>query len=362
MKAQRIFLLGGGHTHVLLLKNHVSKLSTHKLTLVSSHAKLAYTGMLPGFIAGHYKEEDMMIDLSRLCERGGVEFMIAKVIGVNEEVIQLSTGEVSYDVASLNMGIKSALPENSDQSHSLPLKETSYFMFQWRRIYPRLKPGSRLAVVGGGAAGVEIALALAWRLPFVSVVLIAGSSFLSGYAANLLNRARTALDHIGVELKEDLWATGFSQGTLYTQQVTAPQKKCELAADYVFWCVHGKPAVSLHNSPFTCDERGFVRVNSYFQSVSHPRIFAVGDIAGWPGLEKSGVYAVRQAPFLAENLSRWAGNRPLIAYQPQKDFLKLLSLGEKKALGQRGKFQCAGTWVWYWKRYLDRKFVKLLTS
>lgn len=361
MRPQRILLLGGGHTHALVLK----KLLHHKhaITLISATETLPYTGMIPGYIAGHYTEREIMIDLAGLCRRAGVEFIVTDITGINEDFIRTRAGRIPYHLASLNLGIASATPAGIDDDRSLPLKAAKDFMDGWQRIYPRFKPHTKLAVVGGGAAGLEVALALAWRLRSLParLVLIAGGSFLAGYARKLVARARFALNKAGIELREDLWVTGFAERMIYARSSRTSTDQYELPADYVFWCVHGAPAAWLRNSALACDDKGFVRVNDCLQSISHPHIFAAGDIAAL-NLEKAGVFAVRQAPYLTRNLMRFAADKPLLPYQPQKEFLTLLSLGTKVALGQRGRFHCAGTWVWYWKNYLDRRFIKMLNG
>jgi selenide,water dikinase len=93
--------------------------------------------------------------------------------------------------------------------------------------------------------------------------------------------------------------------------------------------------------------------------VDQPEIFAAGDVASLlpEALPKSGVVAVRQGPVLARNLRAAAEGRPLEAYVPQRHWLVLVSLGDRRALGTRNGLVFGGRWVWWWKDRLDRSFM-----
>lgn len=359
MSKKRIVLVGGGHTHTLVLRNLKAPLP-HPITLVSESRSLFYTGMLPGFIAGHYGMEDISISLPRLCERVGADFVLATAKAINDDTVITDKGPLPFDIASLNLGVSSSLPAATQQEHSLPLKPVTDFVARWQELLRR-KEKMRLVVVGGGAGGLEVALALAWRLKGCRISLIAADNLLPGYAAKLVRLAKQRLGQLEVQLRERSWVRSWWNNSLVIRSAESTEEA--IKADYVFWTTHGIPPKWLKDCALSLDARGFVRVNHSLQSLSHPNVFAVGDLACMTGhsLAKAGVFAVRQAPCLGHNLLAMAQGQKLTGYDPQKEFLALLSLGNKSALGQRGRFCFAGAWVWYWKNYLDRSFVNRLT-
>ena len=357
MTKKKIVLLGGGHTHALVLR--ALKPCAHHITLVSESQALLYTGMLPGFIAGHYGIEDISISLPRLCQKVGVEFFLARVEAINDDSIITDRGALGFDIASLNLGVSSSLPANTQTEDSLPLKPVTEFISKWESLLEH-KGRMHLAVVGGGAASLEVALALAWRRKDCQLSLITADNLLPGYAERLVKLARQKLSDANVQLREQSWVMAWQDKSLLIR--SADSTETRVAADYVFWATNGVPPHWLKESPLQLDEDGFVKVNDHLQSLSHPNIFAAGDIASLMGhnLPKAGVFAVRQAPCLGHNLLAMAEEKKLNSYHPQQEFLTLLSLGNKAALGQRGSLSFTGYWVWYWKNYLDRSFVRRL--
>ena len=352
-----LVLIGGGHSHALALRMLAMKpLPGVRITLVSPDALSAYSGMLPGLIAGHYRLTDTHVDLYRLCIATGTRFIRAAVTRIcsAERRLTLEDGStLEYDWLSLDVGATPDLqPVGGDHPDIVPVKPVASFHQRWQQWRDKDSP---LAVVGAGAGGTEMVLAIAehQRREGLSapLSLISGGILLPGYPEPVRRRMRSYLDDYGIRVREHTRVEKHHD-RLYAND--AP-----LDASRVLWCtgVRGTPVIA--NSDLECDDQGFVQVHATLQSRSDPRVFAAGDCAAFPdSLPKAGVYAVRQAKVLAHNLSAAIARQPLQHYRPQKHFLSLLSAGGKQAVASRGgALFASGGWVWRWKDRIDRAFM-----
>ncbi|EKF75585.1 hypothetical protein A11A3_01902 [Alcanivorax hongdengensis A-11-3] len=357
-----LLLVGGGHSHALILRMLAMKpIAGVRLTLISPDSLTAYSGMLPGLVAGHYSLEDTHIDLRRLCQTCGCRFVRASVTALDptRHRVTLDDGTtLDYDWMSLDVG---AIPDapHGGPSSLIPVKPVASFYQRWQQLLKDMsaRPGpSRLAVVGGGAGGTEMVLAMATALAHrqqeAQLSLYTGAGLLPGYPARARRHMAAHLQRHRVSLHEGVRVTTDEQGQLRADGQPVP-------TDFVLWCtgVRGLPWLAASGLP--CDERGFLRVHDTLQSVGDEHIFAAGDCAAFPApLPKAGVFAVRQAATLAANLRAAIGGRPLRRYRPQRRFLSLLSAGDKVAVASRGTALVAnGGWVWRWKDRIDRAFM-----
>ena len=323
---KRVLLAGGGHAHAWVLRAGVQG----EATLVTPYAYHVYSGMLPGFIAGHYKLEEIRIDIAALAARAGVKLVLGRVASLDagRRVARLEEGaEIEYDTASLDVGSDSGAP-----APALPAKPFEPFMEQWLELKDRVRT---IAVVGGGAAGVEMAMAVAHRTN-ARVTLFSDRPM---FRPGLARRVARQLARNGVELRT---------GVAFTDGVRD-------GYDLVIWTAGAAPLPWLRDSGLAVDERGFVLVDEQLRSVSHPEVFAAGDCATLRDAAhpKSGVFAVRHAPVLAANLDG-ADRR----YVPQRRALALISCGERYAIADWNGLSVEGAWVWRWKDRIDRRWVE----
>jgi NADH dehydrogenase FAD-containing subunit len=296
------------------------------VTLVTPYPHHTYSGMLPGFVAGHYKLEDIRIDVAALAARAGVRLVLGRLAALDaaNRRVRLEDGaELGYDIASLDVGSDSAAP-----AHALAAKPFEPFMEQWLEAKDRV---GKVAVVGGGAAGVETAMAAAHR----TNARVALYSDRPMFRPGLARRIARQLARNGVELRKAAYAGE--------------------AFDLVIWTAGAAALPWLRTSGLAVDERGFVLVDDTLHSVSHPEVFAAGDCATLRDAAhpKSGVYAVRHAPVLAANLGG-AQRR----YVPQRRALALISCGERYAIADWNGLSVEGAWVWRWKDRIDRRWVE----
>lgn len=357
-----LVLVGGGHSHALALRMLAMKpVPGVRITLVSPDVLSAYSGMLPGLIAGHYTLTDTHVDLYRLCIATGTRFICAAVTQIcsAERRLTLDDGStLEYDWLSLDLGATPDLqPVGGGHPDIVPVKPVASFHQRWQQWRDDDSP---LAVVGAGAGGTEMALAIAEHQRQTgrhgALSLISGGVLLPGYPEPVRRRMQRYLDDYGIQLREHTRVEK-RDDTLYAND--AP-----LEATRVLWCTGVRGTRVIADSDLDCDEKGFVRVQTTLQSRSDNRVFAAGDCAAFPdSLPKAGVYAVRQARVLADNLSAAIAGQPLQAYRPQKHFLSILSAGGKQAVASRGGIlSAAGHWVWRWKDRIDRAFMDKFDS
>jgi len=376
-----LVLAGGGHSHVAVVRSmRMRPMAGLRVTLVSRGYDTPYSGMLPGVVAGVYSRDEAHIDLVRLCRHCGVRFIMAEVSGIDADSNQLLLAgrpPLAYDVLSLNTGSTPAPVEiSADCEHAVIFtKPIDGFLGKWERLRMRArKTGARLhiAVVGAGAAGVELALAIECRLSSEGVrremltieILTAGREILESHPAGVRDRLARCLAERGIVVRAGARVRRVSAVNGHVGMVDPVALDVDgerpILADAVIWATQASPARWIGESALKTDADGFVSVNEYLQSVSHPNVFAAGDIASSVShpRPKAGVFAVRQGMPLARNLRRCLASRPLQRFVPQRRFLTLIGTSDGKAVASRGWWSARGRWVWRWKDRIDRRFMR----
>lgn len=360
-----LVLVGGGHSHALALRMLAMKpVAGLRITLISPQSRTPYSGMLPGLIAGHYTFSQTHIDLVRLCQWAGARFVRSRVTGLDSTARSLHLDgrpAIAYDVVSLDIGSQPELDSvPGAREFSVPVKPVSRFWDRWQAVSQAIgasSSGAAISLVGGGAGSVELALAMAHQLASTGVSIdlwCGGSQILSGYNHRARQRVMAALQRHGVAVHCNARVVRVDSKALHLQGGESA------AYDQLFWCTGASAAAWVAASGLLVDERGFLAVGDTLQSLQEPRVFAAGDIATQVNhpRPKAGVYAVRQAPTLAANLRAFVLDKPLRTYRPQKKFLSLISLGDKKAVADKGVFSAGGAWVWRWKNRIDTAFMR----
>ncbi|MFK7829734.1 MAG: selenide, water dikinase SelD [Congregibacter sp.] len=358
-----LVLVGGGHAHALVLRQLAMQApATLRVTLISPDPFTPYSGMLPGLIAGHYTFEQAHIDLARLCQWAGVRFYADTVVSLDPERRRLQCrerGELTYDYLSIDIGSQPEIDSvPGAREHAVPVKPVAGLWARWEKLSTRdSPPGQRIAVVGGGAGSVEIALAVAFRLaqrqPQIALYC-GGERILPGYSSAVRRRVDAAFAELGVDVHCGHRVVRVEAETLHFASSDST------GFDSLVWCTGAAAAPWIVSSGLSTDERGFMRVEDTLQSSSHPDIFGAGDIAAQHGhlRPKAGVYAVRQAPVLAHNLMAIVAKEALRVHLPQTRFLSMLALGPRRAVAQRNGLSVAGNWVWRWKDHIDQTFMR----
>jgi selenide,water dikinase len=373
----RVLLIGGGHSHVAVLKQFgLRPVADVELTLVSRGTHTPYSGMLPGLVAGHYGFEDAHIDLRRLARFARARAVFDEAVGLDPLArrVRCAGGETrSYDLVSIDIGSTPNTSVPGADEHAIAVKPIDRFLDRWNALRVRMRDDRsprRIAVVGGGAGGVELVLSVQFALQemlrrhgrrvdrlefhlFTSdgVILAAHNRRVQAIFERIMRER-------GVRVHLDSTIVAVESG------VVRDRRGRTYRADEVLWTTEARAASWIGESGLEVDGDGFVRVAATLESVSHPGVFAAGDVASLVGhrLPKSGVYAVRQGEILAPNLRRAAEGKPLRRYRPQRHALSLVSTGDKYAVASRGPLSIAGRWVWRWKDAIDRAFVRKYTE
>ena len=368
-----IVLIGGGHSHVGVLKSFGMKpIPGVRLTLICTDSHTPYSGMLPGYIAGHYDYDEVHIDLSRLAQFANARLYRDEAIGidrVNRKVLCRNRPPVPFDCLSINIGSTPQVKNVEGAAQfAVPVKPIYQFNQRWMALLDRVRKHvgkTTIAVVGAGAGGVELTLAMQHRLRSelsklgrnpddLSFHLFhADQKILPTHNASVRSSFERVLRDRGVVMHTGSAVNQVSQRGLRTASGE------QLDADEIMWVTWAGGAPWLKQTGLSLDDSGFIKVNDNLQTLDDPLIYAAGDIASMVNypLEKAGVFAVRQGKPLTENLRRTMLGEPLKAYRPQRSWLALISTGDKYAIASRGGLHFKGAWVWRWKDEIDRKFM-----
>ena len=371
MNHSDLVLIGGGHTHVLLLRSLAMRpIPGVRVTLVSEKTLTPYSGMLPGFVAGHYSLAQTSIDLNRLCRRAGARWIKATVTAVEPEerqVLLADQASLGFDQLSIDIGSTPDLSVKGAREFATGVKPIAGFQQRWSALLEQSVSDSNAecstvsgawGVIGAGAGGVELVLAMAHSMrhcPDLRFhIIYRGARVLPGYPAAVAAIVERRLRDYGVTQHPNFSVTEVTAHSV----VCTTGKQVDLTES--IWCTGARGAAWPASSGLATTEKGFISVNRCLQSTSHPSIFAAGDIAEMldDPRPKAGVYAVRQAPPLAENLRRAFAGQPLRAVKLQTRFLSLLSLGDREAVASRNGLVAKGRWVWRWKDAIDQKFMR----
>ena len=367
---KHLVLLGAGHAHVHVLEALATRRPANvRITLVAPQHSQLYSGMVPGFVAGHYTLDQCVIPLAGLLARCNARFVAGSAASINADAntLTLSNGQpIAYDLLSLNTGavmdrekIEATMP--GARANALFVRPIEAFGKLWQQVVAMaLQRPIHLAVVGAGAAGLELAMAAAHALgqPHNAcgsrVTLVTGGAQPGqSYPSSVQRRIRTALKRLHITVLPD-GCVGVNPGEVVLGSGAT------LACDMPLLAIGAQAPGWLTGSGLELDAQGFVQVNSFQQSTSHAQVFAAGDVASRTDAphSRSGVYAVHAGPPLLRNLLLVLAAQPLTAYAPPARTLNLLSCGGHYAIASWGPLSAEGAWVWRLKDRIDHRFVR----
>ena len=367
---QDLVLVGGGHAHVHVLKRFGMRPEPGvRVTLIARDVETPYSGMLPGYVAGHYPLDECHIDLMRLARFAGARLIHDEAIGLDRdrrEVLCRAHPPIRYDVVSLDIGITPRRDTATGRRRACrrgeadrPLRRALGEIARTRKNRAGNHATLRLAVVGGGAGGVELALAARHRLAGMlaappAVTLVTREALLPSHNPRVRAKFARILAERGIAVVAGNPVARVEPGALILADDAV------LPFDEALWVTEAAAAPWLAETGLALDADGFIETDEYLRSPRDPAAFAAGDIAAMRGQprDKSGVYAVRAGPPLAENLRRALAGRALCRAIPQRRALALIGTGDGRAVASRGAFAAEGASLWRLKQWIDRRWMR----
>lgn len=363
--AREVVLVGGGHAHVLLLRRWgMNPVPGARLTVINPGPTAPYTGMLPGFVAGHYEREALEIDLVRLARFADARLILGHARGIDRtkrRILIEGRPGVAYDIASIDVGITSEMPDLPGfAEHGIAAKPLGAFASGWSAFLANALPGP-VAVIGGGIGGIELALAMSHALRRRGheprVTLIEAQTIAAALDEGTRDRLRRNLAAGGVAVIEKAGVARISGAAVHLADGR------DVPSAFTVGAAGARPHGWLRDTGLALSE-GFIEVDETLRSVSDPAIYAVGDCAHLrhDPRPKAGVFAVRAAPILTANIRADLTGGRRRAFRPQTHYLKLIALGPKRALAHKWNRAVEGRWAWVWKDHIDRRFMERLND
>jgi len=361
---KRVVLVGAGHAHLGVLAGAERLARAGAEVVLVAPGIFWYSGLATGMLGGGYAAADDVVDPVRFVERAGGRFVRTGVTAITpgERTLVLGTGEqLTYDLLSLDVGSEvpsdrvrgaaeyAVLPKPIERLHELRARLEAGFAE--RRVV-------RVTVVGGGPTGSELAaavLALAKRAGGRLVLTLVGG------AARLVPRLPAAA---GAWLAANLRRRGAevrlsARAAAVEPAVVRLDDGAWIDSDVTILATGLRPPALLAEAGLPCDAGGAMIVDRSLRCPTYPEIFGAGDCIAFAAraLPRAGVYAVRQAPVLLQNLVAALGGAPLADFEPQRRHLLVLNLGDGTGLAVRGTQWWYGRSAFRVKDWIDRRWL-----
>jgi pyridine nucleotide-disulfide oxidoreductase family protein len=381
--AKDLVLVGGGHSHAIVLKMFGMKpLPGVRLTLITPTSDTPYSGMLPGHIAGFYSRAQCHINLPRLADFAQAQLYLDQAVDldlINHKIICANRPAVDFDLLSIDIGSTPAtISVSGAAEYAIAAKPVEKLLENWYQLLETVVQNPQQAItiviVGGGAGGVELALSMQAHL---HRILQQAQQPLQNLAIHIFQRQPELMPHhhpsVQYQVQQVLISRGVKLhlGETVSQIAPSPHReasftvKCEsgfqLECQKVFWVTQASAPQWIKTTGLATDDQGFILVKDTLQSLTHPEVFAAGDIATMKNhpRPKAGVFAVRQGKPLFKNLRRMLTGQPLQPYKPQQQYLSLISTGDGRAIATKGCLTLPPhPLLWQWKDKIDRRFMR----
>jgi selenide,water dikinase len=364
-----VVLVGAGNAHLGFVKRWgMQPVAGIAVTLVSEAPVIPYSAMVPAHIARDYTADEITIDLVRLCRAVGARFVAERVTGIdpsNRKVHFANRPPLAWDVLSVGVGSVPACPGGVSTDRSFSMRPLGKLLARIDAFEEELTSHPRpfhLAVIGGGASGCELSLAIHKRLgrfPGFRLTLFQGNPrLLPEFPEGVARRFEEVFAQRGIAFRVDARATGNTNGDLLLEGGE------RVSCDAVLWATQAAEPRLLQESGLSVDAGGFLRVKDTLQSVSDAHVFGTGDCVSfesYPDLPKNGVLAVREGRVLFDNVISLLKGKPLRPFRPQRLCLCLLNTADGDAILRYGPLVWKSRWARKLKDRIDRAWIDKFT-
>lgn len=362
---KHLVLVGGGHAHMVTLANlHEFIRRGHRVTVIGPSDHHYYSGMGPGMLSQIYTARQIRFATRQVVEKQSAVFVKTAVTHIDPEKQVVFTQDgltVPYDVLSFNAGsyVPADMADNSAPNifTSKPIEKLQ--AAQQRLMALASNKQVNLAVVGGGAAAVEIA-GNAWGLlsrygrKGFQIQLFTRSRLLDRFPRKVRDAGLKSLQRRDIQLFENSSVAKISPNAITLED---GQRH---AADLIFLSTGVRPSPIFSASGLATGPQGGLRVNTHLQSIDHANIFGGGDCLFFQDqpLDKVGVYAVRQNPILYHNLMASLEGAPLATFSPGGSYLLIFNMGDGTGIFYKHGIVLKGRLAFWIKDYIDRRFMR----
>ena len=357
-----LVLVGAGHSHIEVIK-YLGKLKLNglRITLISKNPYCTYSGMVPGYIEGQYNWSEINIDVVRLAFKNNIRLILNEVVKISgkDRVVYLKNNSiVEYDILSINIGIesnKNNIEGAEDFAYALkPISEIDNIISSIT-----LSKQNKVAIIGAGAAGVEVALALNERFQKLGItkkiILIANSNtIMKSYPVAVAKKLEKAIFKKNITILFKSTVTKVLKSSIVINNIKKIKDCCSVLA------TNGVAPYLVKTSDLALSKNGFISVKKTLQTSNFKNIFASGDVVDIEDLSlvKAGIYAVRQANILKKNLKKIFYKKKLINFYPQKSYLSIIGTTDNSAILHKYCITVKGKIFWFIKKYIDKKFIE----
>lgn len=355
---KRIILAGGGHGHINILKNLIkNSINNFEIILITDYKRQYYSGMLAAFIEGIYSEDDISFDVAKLCKMANVRYIEEKITAIdkaNQKVVT-KVNEYSYDYLSINLGSSSKVNFPIDSPSIClvkPIKNVVDAKVELSSL-AKTNPNLKIRFVGGGASGIELALAFRSAFPKSDISIITSKDILSNFNNHTKSKLENIFKEKSIKIIKGERVSLIKDKKIYTNKFIYDFDFAFVTAGF-----HG-PHINFDGFNTRCGNFIVVDENLF----ADKNVLAMGDVANlkkYPSMTKAGVFAIHQARVLYQNLLKlMKKQRNFISYQPQKNYLQIINCGDRTALANYGNFSLFGKLPWKLKDKIDRDYMKI---